>query len=301
MSRELRFDYFMILWYNESMEREMFESQDDYEARIICESYDIVEAIVDEEKLLDANIWSIDWADLDARSAEEIEEDGVMIVERARQFIKDLYFSELTRSYYPHLAEAQSEDELMMSMAMIETMPEIGGRYSLVTYQLDDGTERNIEKIEAECGINLVTRYSIVNNDVTNPENNHIYYIEKRDGMGYRLMVGNYREYDDDQREMLEAVHPTVREKLRAVVDGAANPNEVNMLLTEVRAASSEMLSDEALDALDVYARAQYQYQQDYEKLRQDFEPNLAPELDKIIDMHDILADRYIELGLNDK
>lgn len=236
------------------------------------------------------DLWTATWDELQAEDPTDPAEQVNHQIAKAE--IYSLYKEGLCE-LYPNLRNVQSSEEMMIEMAMIADLPECNGTFRLSEYMAVDGIYRALSHIEVDLG----NGRNMVLARIIDDDNGILKSYAIGEGIAYNLWGGVCVDTarDETEKRMVYKVHPSQANNLVRVINGAIEPYELDMLLTEIQVKSQDMVDEVELHAIIEYARAQYYVA--LEKYISESEAGLLVlSVDDLHDIRRILDMRYLQL-----
>lgn len=200
------------------------------------------------------DLWRLTWNELQIDSAEYMDHSEEISRQIARTQIRSLYMESL-ECQYPQLKTVESEEELIIEMAMIADLPPCDGSFTASEYQSADGKMRGMSCTEVKLGDSVALSICLIDHD-NGLTKSYILTI----GVDGKMWGGADTEMsmrDADEDEMLSKIHPSQISNLVQVLHGSLMPYELENKLVEIETMSAE--TDEfELRAILEYARMQY-------------------------------------------
>lgn len=236
------------------------------------------------------DLWTATWEELQVENPTD--PAGQANQQIAKAEIYTLYKEGLCE-LYPHLREVESSEEMIIEMARIQDLPECNGMFILSEYTADDGTYRALSYAEVDLGNGKNMSLARIIDDDDGILKSYAIGV----GIAYNLWGGVCvnMSRDETEKQMVHKVHPSQANNLVRVINGAIEPYELDMMLTEIQVMSQDVVDGVELCAIIEYARAQYYVA--LEKYISESEAGLMVlSFDDLHDIRRILDLRYLQL-----
>lgn len=201
------------------------------------------------------DLWRMSWDELQEPTGGHLDGSEMSQRNTAAGQIRDLYLETLG-TLYPQLADVETLDEYIMSMAEIPDLPPCNGVFSSSYYQAQNGNSRMLTYVEASAGNHTSLGIYISDTEQDVVKSYSLYVTPDMTMSGSTGMT----LHSDTQAEMetLRCIEPSQRNNLLRIMYGRVAAYELDMKLNEVRDGSKEFTPEDVLDQMLEDARLKY-------------------------------------------
>lgn len=276
------------------MEREWTETEAEYERRLVFESLRMAESIVAHgEDTESPDVVGMSWDELQVTHPVDAPDDEIVHHEAARATIRDLYWQQLMM-LHPELATIADGFERELAVAAMDDVPQIDGYHFASQYPGANDNVRRIEITVASCGMlrsELVRVYDVA------PSGDGFRFGLLYDADGQMsLGVDTLSRRGDDEIDALEAADPTVKMRLREIMDGELDPAKLDEVLSEIRIYNEAIMPAAQLEQYVAKLREEYEFKRRFREIATAAGP-VGNSLGMVEHLHKILEERTIQLA----